>query len=217
MIKNKTPALFAPLFALFLALALAAPTAVRAEGALYEPAPPPGSAFLRVINASGQGAVDVQLDGKPFVQAGDAAASDYVVTPQGRKTAAWKGQTLPLTLTAGKFYSLVVAAEPRLIEDPAMQSRAKALVRLYNLSSKPSLSLKTADGKLAVIEGVPAQSAADRMVNAAKLAFGVFDGDSKLASTSDVVIERGFAYSVLAIGKGDALKAVWVKSATRAK
>jgi alginate O-acetyltransferase complex protein AlgF len=171
-----------------------------------------------VINAGGQGAVDLQLDGKPFVQAPDASASDYVVTPQGKKQAAWGGKTLPLTLGAGKFYSLVIAGStPKLMEDPAMQSRAKALVRLYNLSPKPALSLKTADGKVAVIENVPAQDAADRMVNAAKLAFGVFDAGTKLAETAPVSIERGFAYSVLAIGRGDAFRAVWIKSATRAK
>lgn len=188
----------------------------QAEGGLYEPAPPPGSAFLRVINASG-GPVDLQLDGKSFVQAGDAAASDYVVTPQGRKTASLKGQSMPLTLGAGKFYSLVIASPPKLIEDPAMQSRAKALLRLYNLTSRPSLSLKTADGKIAVIENVAPQSAADRMVNAAKLSFGVYDGATQLAKTPEVSIERGSAYSVIAIDKGDAAKAVWVKSATRAR
>lgn len=188
------------------------------EEGLYDPAPPPGSAYLRLINAGGQGTIELQLGGMPFVSAAEATASDYVVTPQGAKLAGWQGKTLPIQLGAGKFYSLVInAGQAKLMEDPALQSRAKAMLRLYNLSKHPTLSLKTADGKVAIIEDVPPAGAADRLVNSARLALGVYGGADRLATTPEVSVERGNAYGVLAVGAGKTVKAVWVKSATRLK
>lgn len=186
------------------------------EAALYDPAPPPGSSYLRLINANAKGAISLTLDGSAFVSSPEASASDYIVTPQGAKKAAFGGKDLPITLGAGKFYSIVVSAgQARLIEDPILKTRAKALLRMYNLSAKANLSLKTVDGKVAIVDAVPAAGAGDREVSAATLKLAVYDGASKLAETPEVAIKRGFVYSLLAIGSGDGIKAVWVKSATR--
>lgn len=204
--------------ALLLCVCAAAAPARAGEAGLYDPAPPPGSAYLRLINAGSQGAIDLQLDQQRFVSAAATTASDYVVTPQGTKSAGWQGKTQAISLGAGKFYSLVISAgQAKLIEDPALQSRAKAMLRLYNLSSHPSLSLKTADGKVAIIEDVPPMGAADRLVNNARLTLGVYDGTNKLAATPEVSVERGNAYSVLAIASGEGLRAIWVKSVTSLK
>jgi len=186
------------------------------EAALYDPAPPPGSAYLRLINANAKGAISLTLDGSAFVSSPEASASDYIVTPQGAKSAGFGGKDLPVTLGAGKFYSIVVSAgQAKLIEDPILKTRAKALLRMYNLSGKTSLSLKTVDGKVAIVDGVAAGGAGDREVSAATLKLAIYDGASKLAETPEVAIKRGFVYSALVIGSGDSVKTVWVKSATR--
>ncbi len=203
-------------FALLLSLVGWSVPALANEAGLYDPAPPPGSAYLRLINANAKGAISLSLDGSAFVSSPEASASDYIVVPQGAKNAGFGGKDLTVTLGAGKFYSIVVAAgQGRLVEDPILKTRAKALLRIYNLSSKAALSLKTGDGKVAIIEGVAAAAAADREVSAATLKLAVFEGANKLAETPEVAIKRGFAYSVLAIGSGDGVKVVWVKSATR--
>ena len=194
----------------------AAPMAGAAEGVLYDPAPPAGSAYLRLINV-GDGPASLNLGGQPFVTAGAGTASAYVVTPQGSKALEVKGRSETVQLDAGKFYSLVVPGKGAPIVDPLLSNRAKALVRLYNLTDRPELSLKTADGKVALVDAVAAGQAADRQVNGAKLSLGVYAGTEKLAVTPDVVIQRGAAYSVLAYGSGGKVKLAWVESATRLK
>ena len=197
-------------------LMLGTTTLARAgEGALYDPAPPAGSAYLRVLNV-GDAPAEVGIGGKPFASAAAGAASAYIVTPQGSKALEFKGRSETVSLEAGKFYSYVLGAAPKLITDPPLQSRAKAMVRLYNLTDRPELSLKTADGKVALVENVPTSQAADRLVNGAKLSLGVYAGDERLAATPDVLIQRGAAYSVLAFGSGKT-KIAWVESATRLK
>lgn len=215
----KTPPRFLYFYTVLTLWALCTAASAGAdEAGLYDPAPPPGSAYLRLINAGSQGAIDLQLDQQRFVSAAATTASDYVVTPQGTKSAGWQGKTQAISLGAGKFYSLVISAgQAKLIEDPALQSRAKAMLRLYNLSTRPRLSLKTGDGKVAIIEDVPPMGAADRLVNNARLTLGVYDGTNRLAATSEVSVERGNAYSVLAVGSGESLRAIWVKSVTSLK
>lgn len=192
------------------------PVSQAGEGGLYDPAPPPGSAYLRLINV-GDAPAELKLGGKPFVTAPAGAASAYIVTPQGSKALDVKGRSETVQLEAGKFYSYVVPGKAALIVDPALSNRAKAMVRLYNLTDRAELSLKTADGKVALIEGVATATAADRLVNEAKLALGVYAGPDKLASTPDVSIRRGAAYSVLAYGSAGKVKTAWVESATRLK
>ncbi len=205
-------------FVLLLGLIGGSVPALANEAGLYDPAPPPGSSYLRLINANAKGAISLSLDGSAFVSAPEASASDYIVVPQGAKSAGFGGKDLTVTLGAGKFYSIVVSAgQGRLVEDPILKSRAKALLRMYNLTAKTALSLKTADGKVAIIDNVAAAAASDREVSGATLKLAVFDGAAKLAETPEVAIKRGFVYSVMAIGSGDSIKAVWVKSATRQK
>ena len=195
---------------------------VDAESGLYDPAPPPGSAFVRVINATATPALDTTLDGAGWTKTEAAGPSAYRPVPAGQHEAAVGGKSTSFAVEAGQFYSVVAdgdAAAPALsvLPDPKLDSMAKALISLYNLTDKPSLSLKTADGKVAVIDAVGADAAGNRQVNPLKVQFAVFEGDQPIAQIDEVSIERGAAYSVIVTDIGGKLQAQWVRSATRSK
>ena len=186
---------------LFGSLALAQDT----QG-LYAPAPPPNSAFIRLINAT-RTPLKATLGGKS-ASAPKVGISSYLVVPQGKvsMTSGAAGVTLPLS--AGKFYSAVWTGKTfKLLTDSNADDRAKALLTLYNLSSKPSLDLKTADGKLSVVSGVKPGSSGDRAVNGITVDLAAFSGTKALATFKGVSLERGNAYAVVVTDAGSSFTA----------
>jgi len=99
---------------------------------LYAPAPPPDSAFVRVINAS-TAVVSATVGGKATA-APKAGVSTYVVVPQGSVTAKSGAVSVNLPVVAGKFYSAVWTGKTfRLMTDLGAENRAKALLMIYNV------------------------------------------------------------------------------------
>ncbi len=195
---------------------------IDAESGLYDPAPPPGSAFVRVINATTAPDIAASLDGAGWTKTEASGPSAYRPVPAGAHEAAIAGKSTAFSVEAGQFYSVVAggdaaAPEVTVMPDPKLDSMAKALISLYNLTDKPGLSLKTADGKIPVIEAVGADAAGNRQVNPLKVQFAVFDGDQSVAQIEEVSIERGAAYSVIVTDIGGKLQAQWARSATRSK
>src|SRR5216117_1311475 len=68
------------------ALAFATPVLGQQRGLLYDPQPPANSAYVRVINATPDGPVDVSVDGRVRIQGlASGAASDYLVLRAGKR------------------------------------------------------------------------------------------------------------------------------------
>ena len=209
-------------FGAILAAALAGGVLADAESGLYDPAPPPGSAFVRIINATPSAELASQLDGADWTRTEATGASEYRPVPAGAHQAAIAGKSADFSVEAGQFYSVVVggdaaAPEVTVLPDAKLDSMAKALVSFYNLTDKPTLSLRTADGKVAVIDDVGADAAGNRQVNPLKVQFAVFEGEQPIAEIDEVSIERGAAYSVIVTDINGQLQAQWARSATRSK
>ncbi|SMB80546.1 alginate O-acetyltransferase AlgF [Deinococcus hopiensis] len=182
-------------FTLF--VALLGSLAAAEDNGLYDPAPPANSAFVRVINAPAG-----TLGGKA-VTADKGTASVYVVVPQGEFDAKVGAAAGKLKVEAGKFYSVVPSGNRLvLLTDPAMESRAKALLVIYNLSKAASVDLKTADGKTTVVKGVKAGDSGNRAVNGVTVDLAAFAGDKALGTLKGVKLERGNTYAVVVTDGG---------------
>lgn len=193
-----------------LCLAPAAHAQDERDVGLYAPAPPPGSAFVRLLNAG-----DKPLAGKigaravATVPAGDASA--YVPAPAG-KVAVSAGGALELVAVAGKYYTVVTGVSPlRALEDPALSSRAKAGLTLYNLTGGPPVDLTTADGATVVVTGVAPWALGSREVNALTVGFAVRGPKGPLGTVPSTTLARGAAYAVVLRDGG---KVTWVEART---
>ncbi len=182
---------------------------------LYEAAPPPDSSFVRVINAvSGTATLSPIVGGKTLMTVATRGHTDYYPLPKGDKKYVLGKLTGSVNLVAGHFYTLVLsgeAAAPKMsmLEDPTPQNKARALINFYNLSSAPTLSLKTTDGKTTVIDTLGAGKVGSRAVNPLKVSLSAFVDTQPLATLKDTAFERGFAYSLLAMGTPEKLELVW--------
>lgn len=189
-------------------LLLVSAAAAQDEG-LYAPAPPADAAFVRVLNA-GAGAVTPTLGGTAFEALAAGTVSSYRVVLQGSTELAAGDVTGALEVEAGRFYTVLLTDEAALLEDPALQNRAQALLLLYNVSGAP-VSLKTADGATDVISEVAPGEVGSIEVNAISVAFGAFSGDAALSTFDEVQLGRGAAYSTFVLPDDTA---VFVQSVT---
>lgn len=193
-----------------LSLALAATALSPAEAGLYPPAAPPGSAFVRVFNATAQPKVSAQIGDKALPDTASLQASPYSFLAPGSYTLKLGGSQQSLTLQASRCYT--AALEDRgiaVFEQDCFNSQLKALVSLYNLVDDQSLSLKTADGGTALIDGVAANAAGHREVNPLKATLAVYDGTNKLAEARPLTLERGKTFSLFVTGSASAPTLVW--------
>ncbi|WP_245557900.1 alginate O-acetyltransferase AlgF [Deinococcus apachensis] len=167
------------------------------ETGLYDAAPPADSAFVRVINAP------AATLGSKAVTAQKGTVSSYVIVPQGEFSAKVGATSSKLTVEAGKFYSLALnGGKLVLLADQAAENRAKALLTIYNLSKAPSVDLKTADGKTAVVTGVKPGASGSRAVNGIVVDLAAFDKTKSLGTLKSVKLERGNAYAVVVTDSG---------------
>ncbi|WP_280292217.1 alginate O-acetyltransferase AlgF [Pseudomonas sp. BN417] len=181
------------------------------DAALYGPAAPKGSTFVRLYNASNQ-EVSANVGSASLEDVGPLASTDFSFLPGGNYSAQVGSQSLPVKLGAGRYYTLVnlPTGQPRLVEEKPYRNRQKALVRVQNLSDT-SLSLKTADGKTPVVENVAPQSYGDREINPVKVNLALFAGNRKVSDLKPVSLNRGEVVCLYVTSSGGKLAPVWVK------
>jgi len=200
-------------------VAPAAANAGNADAGLYAAAPPPNSVFVRIVCAAADGHAAQAVIGKAKYSASAGTASVYKVVPAGKATVQIGTAAQAVTLTDGRYYTVVVsgpAAKPAVavIEDPRLDSKVKGLITFYNLTARPSLTLKTADGKAAVVAGVTPGHVGSRSVNSATTGFSVVDGNNAIGQIPAQTVERGNAYSSIVTEIGGKPKVAWVRSET---
>lgn len=185
--------------------ALSVSTAVAQDlQGLYAPAPPPDSAFVRLLNAT-SAPLKATLGGKDAT-APKTGIGTYLVIPQGSVVLKSGSVSVSAPVVAGKFYSAVWTGKTfKLMTDSSADDRAKALLTVYNLSKAPALDLKTADGKLSVVSGVKPGQSGSRAVNGITVDLAAFSGAKAVATFKGVALERGNAYAIVVTDAGSSL------------
>lgn len=176
---------------------------------LYDPQPPPNSAYVRVINAVPGSAIDVSVDGRPRV-AGIATgeASDYLVLPAGKRTfaVALRGRSTSVTMdiAAGRAMSLAFhgtagEARPWVFEDKANTNKLKAVLAVYHLvEGGTAVDVLTADGATRVFSDVRPGTSSGLSVNPVKVDLvASAPGTRTPLARASLAMAPGGTYSVL--------------------
>lgn len=191
-------------------LALAAPPG------LYAAAPPPDSAFVRVVNAS-TGSLSAKIETQALGQGLNyAGISPYQVVREGAKVLEGSGKKMNLSLEAGNFYTVALVNGQWIVnQDKTASSLTKSRLSFYNFSDAQA-SLKTVDGKLTLFNEFDRNHYDMLQVNPVKVQLAVFVGGKKLA-LPEAQLEANTAYSIMVVGTGSSLQAVWVNNSTQTK
>lgn len=201
----------------WLALGFTAAEAAGADDALYDPAPPPNSAFVRVIDARGEGNLQVTV-GDAAVTVPASGVSPYVVVPQGEQDVALSTQSGKVTLAAGKYYTIALyvggSTEPKLIEDEILTNPAKSGIYVYNFSDAPTVKLYAPKPKVAVVDNLKPGVSAFKSVNAVTVDLALMEGDKTLADFDQLALKRRTGLTFVVFGAGEAKKAIAVPNET---
>jgi len=206
---------------LFLAVVFGSASAEDEEG-LYEPAPPPNAAFVRILHA--RPALDVVTARVGQMEYGSlryTEASPYRVVLQGeRQVVVSNFMNASLEVVAGSFYTVALIPDGDsgrllIIADTANTSRARALVTLYNFTTIPAVDLKTSDAVTTVLQQVAPNSSSSLIVNPITVTLAAFAEEAVIGEVHEVRLERGAAYSVIVTGTPEAPQTTWVQSTTR--
>ncbi len=196
-------------------------SSAQSSGLLYDPEPPANSAYVRVIHASHEGAVDLSVDGKVRVRnLGGGEASDYLVIPAGKhafalRSAGKASVSANLDVDSGRamtvaFPALRSDAKPLVFEDKANSNMLKAVLAVYNLDTKPGpLDVLTADGKTRVFSGIAPGASSQLSVNPITVELiATKSGEKAAQARSIVAMAPGGTYSFLLLpGEGGKLVA----------
>jgi alginate O-acetyltransferase complex protein AlgF len=184
-------------------------SATSASAGLYPPAAPPGSAFIRVFNATTQPKVPAQIGDKNLGDTPSLEASPYIFLPPGSYKAKIGTASADVPLQGSKCYTAALEESGvHLFEQDCFNSQLKALVSVFNLGEKP-VSLKTADGSQAVVEDVAANKSGHREVNPVKASLALYSGETKVADVKPMTLERGKTFSLFVTGSATQPVLIW--------
>ena len=190
---------------------VAAAAFVNADAGLYPRAAPPGSAFVRLFNATPNPRVSAKIGDKQIPDTPPLDASSYVFVDPGEHPSTIGSTDQKVKLDSNRCYTLAVTpAGMQKFEQECFSSQLKSLLSVYNLIDGTHLSLRMADSGTKVIDGVASGNAAHREVNPAKATLAIFNGDTKLADAKPVQLERGKAFSLFVTGTTDQPQLIWV-------
>lgn len=194
------------------AIGACAPSVARAQGQVYDPLPPPGSAYVRFVNSL-DGDVEVRPEFLPAQQLGAAQANrvtPYFVVDKvaGRDLVAGmragdRAGHVTFRAEAGSFVTVVLWPGPGReigavpVIDQADFNQTRARLSFYNATPAcPSATLALADGGATVFQGIAPGSAKARSVNPVETGVIASCGEQKAPALALRGIEAGGMYSI---------------------
>ena len=186
----------------------------QVDNQLYDPVPPEDSAYLRIINASHEGAVDTWVDGKlrgKNLASGDAG--DYLVVPMGKhKIVLQVKEKSTLKLTAnlvaerGRAMTLAVTdlqagSKPLIFEDRINPNKLKAVLAIYHLlPNLGSIDVESTDKKVKVFSNLAFGSTNQLLVNPITIELSALKSGEKVElAKANLAMQHGNAYSLLVL------------------
>jgi alginate O-acetyltransferase complex protein AlgF len=181
-------------------------------GLLYDPEPPADSAYVRVILASHDGLIDIQVDGRPRIRnLKSGEFSDYMVLSAGKRTISihTAGKSVAnlsssIDVVRGKamtvaFTELKTGKTPIVFEDKANTNKLKVQLAVYHLIEKAGpLDVLTADGNTKVFSGVAFGASTSLQVNPISIDLIATNGGDKIAKArTSLSMSQGGTYSIL--------------------
>jgi alginate O-acetyltransferase complex protein AlgF len=200
------------LAAAFFLSALAWPA--LADEALYDPVPPPDSAFVRIIDA-GAAAVNGTVGGKPAISE-TSGVSPYQIVPKGKQPIRIGDVNGEIEIAPAKFYTIALMdGKLTTFEDPSADTPGRAGIVFYNLADAPGGSVYVPKLKVAVVEGVAPGATASKIVKAVTLdKIEIKLGDQVVAAFDAVALRPRSAMTAYVAGKAGAYKAYLMPSTT---
>jgi hypothetical protein len=183
-------------------------------GLLYDPEPPTDSAYVRVILASQEQAVEIMIDGRKRIEKlKTGEASEYMIIPAGKHSITLRSTGKPATtltttidIVHGKVMTLAFVTlrpnyAPTIFEDKANTNRLKAILAVYHLDAKTGpLDVLTSDAGVKVFTNVAYESSTAIHVNPISIELMATKTGEKVPQVrATLEMKQGGTYSMLLV------------------
>jgi alginate O-acetyltransferase complex protein AlgF len=196
---------------------VSAAPAFAADDALYDPVPPPDSAYVRIIDATCQGKLEASVGGRP-VLVPEGGVSAYVVMTKGKVPVTISGRPgTSADVEGGKYYTVVVntpGGAGKTLEDPADANPDKSRVYLYNLSGTGGASLFAPKLNVAIIDNVENGAVGSRAINAVTVDVAVRVGEKVIETFAQRSFRRRSGDTFVLCASGAASKVIAARNET---
>jgi alginate O-acetyltransferase complex protein AlgF len=189
----------------------------QSTGRLYDPEPPVDSAYVRIVLASKDSAIDVSVDGHSRIQKlGAGESSDYMVLSAGKHAFSIHGSgksvalfSTSIDVVRGKAITIALTSlkpdvAPVIFEDKINSNKLKALLTVYHLDSKiGNVDLLTADGNTKIFTNLAYAASSSIQVNPISVdIIAVKSGEKAPVVKSLVQMTQGGSYSIFLLSDG---------------
>lgn len=183
---------------------------LQSHAQLYAKGAPPGSAFVRILNGTA-GQSPAGFIGESTQPAlGAFSAGQFIFLPPGEYPVQLGSRKETFKLEADRFYSIAYLPDSmKSFQLEGFKSQLKAMIIMMNLLPDKTLSLKTSDGRVAVLDAIAPFKAGQREINPLSVSLALFDGDRKIMDVPATIFERGKASSLIVGGTSSVPILAW--------
>lgn len=165
------------------------------EESLYDTPPPPGAAFLRVIDLRPDPSTPIDISALGAVERDDHGVSPYYALVGEVVAVRVDDASLDVPLSAGQFSTVVVqpgAPGPVLtrVEDRISENPSKAGVQFYNLTDQPAVALHSPKFEVDIVAPTEPGQVGSREVNEVKIDLEARAGSLVIAKFASVLLKR---------------------------
>ncbi len=162
---------------------------------LYEKAGP-DSAFVRLINLSGQ-TMNATVSGKALDASGHCAMSQTVIVESGLHAVEGTGWNWQQQMEAGQVYTIAVNGDVVTpFSQAADRNPMRAKFEVFNLTGKPGISVRTAEKKQAVFSDIAPANREERQLNPLRVTLEIATEDS-VTPIEPIAFSRGRTTSMM--------------------
>ncbi|MCL1079023.1 hypothetical protein D5R81_13700 [Parashewanella spongiae] len=176
------------------------------ETALYDPQVKANEALVRVLNLTEHSIVANFVSvNKKINNTASFTFSSYIRVRAGQNNFSINGHELSIDVKQGQFYTVVTKPDGNLTfaVDKKINKKGKSMIAVYNYSKAKTLSLKTANGKVTIIENVKPNATGYREINALSINMGIFEDTTKVRETNKQHLQKDKIKNIAIIDASD--------------
>lgn len=192
-----------------LALVAFGTPALGQDKELYDPDPPADSAFVRLINATGdKEALSSTVGSVTFKSDASPSMTPYYVLKNGDYSLKLGEASFPVKVEAGKYYTIALTragGKPSmtLLPDVTISNAAKSVVYFYNLSDIAGASLFATEHKADIVAATEPGKGGAREVNPLTLDLAIKAGDKEIKAFPKVELKRRTGVTFILAGTAE--------------
>ncbi len=202
---------------LALALGLLPAMAFAQAPSLYGAGVAESAILVRLVNASGGGALSIPIGAQTLEAAGFGSASAYKPVAADIYTLFYGAKRFEFLPETQSYYTIVALDGGLVIlKDTRHADPARAQLYFYNMGANAAADLKTADGSVAILPAVALRSSAQVAVNPVSLKIAAFQAGARVGGEHALSLARGSSYALFLALQGGSARSFVITASVQA-